>query len=849
MTVAEARLAAKRAFGPVQQIKEEYRERRGLMPLEQFGRDLHFGFRNLRRSPAFTLVALISLTLGIGVNAAIFTLLNGLVLKTLPVPHPERLVEVQVFDRLLATYENFFSYPFYRELAARNTIFEKVTAQFGFGLFELQLSDRRERMNGLYVSGTYFDFLHATPYIGRLLNRSDDGPVGGHLVCVLSYKLWRNAFAGDPRIIGATISLNDKRVEVVGVTSPQFTGLGLQNAPDLELPMSAVDYLAPSMHRDDPHSLSFQIMAELKPGIPEQNSSERLTALAKRIAQSLPGDGRDTGFDTYRIKAAPRGFDAQAAMARPLVVLMCTVGLVLLIACLNLANLLLARGQGREREIAMRISLGASRWRIVRQLLIENAYLAAAGAVLGLATAHILVSFLVAEFNKGKTYARLDLSIDWWVIVFTSGVAAVTLLLFGSVPAWIASSVEPGISLKGTSKGVTSQGRTSKLRRSLFLLQVTLTMVLLFAAGLFERSLRNLRTINAAEDPEHLVLAEINLLSGNGKLYASESIFDDLERRVQQMPSVLSASYGFPSPFSGALITSSVEVPCRRSPDSSALQSFWAYVSPKYFGTVGAPLLAGRDFTSADRKGSMPVAIVNQKFAATYFPGQNPLGKQFKSGLGSGELTTIVGITRDLPFFELTETPKNMAYKPMLQSPRDRQILTVRLRGNPDALERQLANIIRRLVPALPLQQFKTMALQRDASIAQQRMLALLSSIFAALALVLSTVGLYGLVSYSVARRTREIGIRISVGASPLDLLSLFLREHLALVFIGVIAGSTLALSADRFVRSLLYGVPTMDATSLYFAAGILLSVAAIATVVPASRVIHIDPAEALRSE
>jgi predicted permease len=661
-----------------------------------------------------------------------------------------------VFNRPLAEYENFFSYPFYRELAADNTIFENVTAQFGFSLFELQRSERRERVNGLYVSGTYFDFLHATPYLGRLLDGNDDGAVGEHRVCVLSYQLWRKAFGGDPRIIGKTISLNDNRVEVVGVTSPQFTGLSLQNAPDLELPMSALDYLAQSMHRDDAHSLWLQIIAHLKPGISNQNASEHLTALAKRITQSLPKDGPNAGFEPYRVRPAPRGFDEHAGVARPLVVLMSTVALVLLIACLNLANLLLARGQVREHEIAMRFSLGASRWRVVRQLLIENAYLAAGGTLLGLGTANALVSFFLAEFNKGKTYGRVNLSLDWRVVLFAALVAALAMLLFGSVPAWAASTVQPGSSLQGPGTGATSQGRTSKLRRCLFLLQVTLTMILLFAAGLFERSLRNLRTIDVAQDPQHLVLAEINLLSGNGKLYAPESIFDDLRQRVRQMPSVVSAAYGFPSPFSGSMIASSVEVPGRQSENSSALQSFWAYASPNYFQTVGISLLAGRNFTPADRKGSAPVAIVNQKFANTYFPGENPIGKQFKSGLDSGKLTTIVGITRDLPFFDLTEKPKNMAYKPMLQSPRDRQVLTTRVRGNPAVFENQLTNLIHSLVPAIPVQQFKTMAVQRDSTIAQQRMLALLSSILGALALVLSAVGLYGLVSYSVTRRTRE---------------------------------------------------------------------------------------------
>ncbi len=374
-------------------------------------------------------------------------------------------------------------------------------------------------------------------------------------------------------------------------------------------------------------------------------------------------------------------------------------------------------------------------------------------------------------------------------------------------------------------------------------------MVLLFAAGIFERSLRNLRTIDVAQNPDHLVLAEINLLAANGKLYAPESIWDELQQRVLRIPSVVSAAYGFPSPLSGNMIASGVETNGRQSADRQTQQSFWQYVSPKYFQTLEIPLLAGRDFISTDHEGSPPVGIVNQQFASRYFPGQNPIGKRFKSRQDPGKPITIVGIARDLPFLELAETPKSMVYRPMQQSARDRQVLTARVRGNPNAFEHQLTELVQHLIPALPIEQFQTMAVQRDSSIAQQRMLALLSSIFGALALVLSSVGLYGLVSYSVARRTREIGIRVSVGARPVEVLRLFLREHLALVLSGVAAGSILALGGERFVRSLLYGLPATDVPSFCLAAGVLCLVGAVATIVPASRALHVDPAEALRSE
>jgi predicted permease len=828
-------------------------KRRGFGGLEQLGRDVSFGLRNLRRTPGFTAVALLSLAFGIGANVAIFTLLNALMLTTLPVPHPERVVEVQAFDKPLGRYDSFFSYPFYRELSTRNTIFEKVTAKADLGmLFELRLPNDTRRVEGTYVSGTYFDFLHARPYLGRLLDANDDGAVGAHRVCVLSYKLWRNGFAADPAIIGRSVLLNDKPVEVVGVTGPEFTGLTLQNPPDLEVPMSALDYLFVSLgfqiHRDDPRMIWLQIIAQLKAGLSEQRASEQFAALARRIRESLPKDTPMAGVDRYRVKLAPRGFDQHAELSRPLVILMCTVGLVLLIACLNLANLLLARGQDRGREIAMRISLGASRWRVTRQLLTESALLAVGGGLLGFVISDGLVKYLVRDFNRGKQEGLVAIAPDAHVLLFTFAAVSAALLLFGGVPAWLASNASPIASLKGAKNLGLARSGTARLRRGLIGLQVALTVVLLSGASSFQRSLHNLRAIDIAADPEHLILADINLLSGSGQPYAPVSIWGDIEQRVRQLPGVVSSATGFPTPLSGLMILSPVEVPGKPK-QSTALNTFVTYASPGYFQTLGIPLLSGRDFTPADREHSEPVAIVNQKFAQTYFPGQNALGKQFYGGGHPTTPVTIIGILRDLPVLDLTASPKNMIYEPMLQGPRDRQVLTVRVRGNPDIFGRQVAGLIHQLVPSMPSQPFKTLAVQRDSNIAQQRMLALLSALFGALALGLSAVGLYGVVSYSVTRRTREIGIRMSVGAEPCDVLGFFVREHLMLVVAGAVIGSMLALAGDRFVRRLLYGVPATDLTSMYIAASLLFLVALAATAIPASRATSIDPAEALRSE
>ncbi len=844
----EAKLAARREFGGTEQIKEQYRERRGFNYLEQLARDFYFGFRSLRRSPGFSLVALLSLALGIGMNAAIFTLLNAIVLQTLPVPHPERLVEVQVFSRPLQDYQNFSSYPFYRQIEARNTIFDGITAQWGINPFQLRLPSGETTVNGMYVSGTYFQFAHANAYLGRLLSMDDDGSVGAHPVCTISYKLWKELGA-EQRLVGSTIRVNEKPLQIVGVTEPDFTGLSLQNSPDIEIPMSMVGYVG-RLKRDDPGTLWLNILAHLKPGIGMPEASERLNALAKRIVETLPHDGPYNRDAVYRVKPAPRGFDEFSSMSRPLIVLMSTVALVLIIALLNLANLLLARGQEREREIAMRLSLGASRRRVVRQLLIESAWLALGGAALGYGAAVAVANLLVFEFNKGKTYGLLDVSPDLRVLLFTALLATVAVLFFGALPAWLASNVNPQISLKGAGQGTVTQARRSGLRKSLLFLQVALTMILLVAAGLFEHSLRNLRTINIGAEPDHIVMADLTLTSMEGKQYAPVSLLNDLESRVSQMSGVASVAYGWPGLLSGAWFSSGISIPGRPASSSAGLQTLFSEISPNYFRTVGIPRIAGRDFTLQDRKGSMPVAIVNEKFAATYFPGENVLGKQFIGNMSdTKDLTTIVGIIKDMPYFNLRDDAKSMVYQPMLQSESSWQVLTVRVRNNPEAFERELATLIHNLAPEMPLQQFKTVALQRDASIARDRLLAILSTLFALLALALSAIGLYGIVSYSIAKRTREVGIRLTLGAKPSDVLKLFLNENLSIVIAAAAVGSLVALVGASFVRTLLFGLPRTDTSSLYFAAGTLLAIALLASLIPAIRAARIDPAQALRAE
>jgi len=849
MSEEEARHAARREFGGVDQAKEMYRDQRSFAFLEQFLQDTRYALRGLGRAKGFLAMATISLALGIGVNTTIFTLVNAIVLKNISVPHADRVVQIE--QRILGPSGDFFgsfSYPFYRELRRRGEIFDGLIAAWSkpYGIRE---GGSERTIYALYVSGSYFSFTAARPYLGRLLDENDDSAEGASPVCVISYRLWSSMFGQDPRAIGRSIRLGDHRLEIVGVTGPGFAGTDLQREYDVEIPMSMTHYMG-LMHRDSANVSWLWILARLKEGIRPETASDRLTVLGNQISEMMPKDAPNVGKSAFRAKPSPRGFDEFSTRLRaPLAVLMTTVALVLLVACLNLANLLLARGHRREREVALRLSLGASRWRILRQLMVENFYLAAAGGILGGVAAVALVRLLLREFNKGQVYEQLHVSTDQNVLWFALGLVILTMLAFGLVPAWLASGVSPHGALQGDGRGAMGTRPRSLLRRALITAQVALTVILVFGAALFGRSLRNLRTIDVGLQPEQLLLADLSLDSDTGNRLAPPDFTKEVVERLGQMPGVQSAAYGVPGILSGAMFGGTVQVVGRAESHTNDLTNYFSFVSPGYFRTVGIPVVAGREFDQTDRKGSQPVAIVNEEFVHVYFPKEDPVGKQFLGGFSGKEALTIVGVVKTMPYFELRQPDQVMVYQSASQYPQGWQVLHVRVRGNPQAFERQIRDLIHDAAPQMPLHEIRTMALVRDATIARERMLALVSTLFGILALSLSAVGLYGLISYSVAARTREVGIRISVGASQAGILRLFLQESLTLVAIGLAAGCLCSLAGARLLQSLLFGLQVEDPLTVGMTVATLMVTALVSTIVPAARATRIDPASALRHE
>lgn len=819
---------------------------RNYAPLERIASlkgDAHFVARALRRNPGFAVVALLSAALGIGVNSAIFALFQAFVLDTLPMSGAGRVAAVDTSGGMAGGYSNLHGYAAFREIAAKSDLFEAATAQAA-RIFDLQTPSLARRVDGLLVSGSYFSFLGATPLLGRLLTEQDDAQ-GSDPVCVIGYRLWSEVFHGDPTIVGRSIRVDGRSLEVIGVTRPEFTGLGLQDPPDMEVPTAANGEYLSGMRRDRPGVKWLAILVLLKRGITAGAASVQLTELAAQLEPAVPR----SQLPAYRVVMAPRGLDPWGSrLGRPAAVLLCAVLTVLVIACLNLTNLFLARAQDREREIALRLALGSTKAGIFRVFLLESAAIVAAGCAIGWLVSQLLTGALVAEFNKGKAAGLIAISNHWQVLLFAASLGAAMSLVLASGPAWLASGAMPIVSLRGSQPGALIASAGARLRRGLLFVQITLTMVLVMAAGTFGRSLRNLRLIDVGTNPDTLILIRMTLAAG-GQPLSPPGFLDDLLARVRQMPSVRSAAYGTGGVISGAQFSGPVQIPGDQLGSGRRREAFNSYVGPGYFYTVGIPVLAGREFNDADNRVSPSVAVVNQAFANTYFPGGNPLGRSFSVPGADTTPAVIVGVVRNMPYFQLRDTQSASVFRLMRQGPDSWARLIVRSAGEPPAIGRDVRSLIHALAPRLPIDQVETLANSRDAAIARERMLAVVSALFALLALVLAAAGAYGLTAYSVARRTLEIGVRVALGAQPFDVIWLFVRENLRLIVAGLLAGLLIALAAARSIRSLLYGVPSTDWASLALAGLALVVVSLTATLIPLLRSLALDPARALRDE
>jgi|HubBroStandDraft_1064217.scaffolds.fasta_scaffold01284_11 predicted permease len=838
----EARRTALEEIGGLDRVKEACRDSRGVTLVENAWRDLRYAWRVLARSPAFLAVAVLSLALSIGANTAIFSFLNAVLLKALPVPEPHRLAIVTRHNDQYGWDTSAFNYPMYRELARRMRAFSGVLAYWPMPV-NLTAGNQAERISGELVSGSYFRVLGVRPAIGRLLTDDDDGAEGGHAVCVIGYRLWQERFGGDPRVLSMPILLNAKPFQIVGVSQPGFEGAALQSRHDVQVPMSMTE-LFMGEKRDTRGWSWMQIVARLAPGVSRTRATAELQAVGTQLdaAKLVPGIG--PGANLWKLADGSQGVDWQRGQLRdPVLVLMAAVALLLVIACANMGSLLLARAARRRPEIAMRLALGAARGRIASQLLAESLLLAgiggAAGWLLSLAMTRLLAAWLAA----GSPGVVFRIAPDARVLVFTVAVSLCACLLYGLLPAVQSSRAELLDALKSKPAGGFDRPWA---RRVLVAAQVALSVVLLLGAGLLARTLRNLQTVDLGFRTERVLMLTVNPAMSGYNEGAARTFLSDLRQRIRRIPGVESVTAASQALLTGDMFAANVHVQ-GHAPHGEEPNHFFNLVSPDYFRTLGTPLLFGRDFTEADRKGSPPVAIVNQRFATHYWPSGSPLGQHFR--WGGGIDVEIVGVVADAHYQNVRDPAPVTAYLPLAQRPFEQVTLMARTGGNPTRLMPLVREQVRALDPKLPVIRMTTLAGQRDADLSRERVLGFLSGLFSLLALLLACIGIYGITAYSVAARTHEVGIRLAMGARRSHVLGLFVREGVLLVALGVAIGVPIALAATRVLASLLFGLPPRDPVTFVACTALLALAGAAASLIPATRAAAQDPARALRHE
>jgi len=813
--------------------------------------DLRYGIRVLLANPGFALTAILSLALGIGANSAIFSIVQQILNSPFPVEAPSQLVSVFTTDRrnpgnLPMSHLNF------KDVRAQNTVFTDVGAVAFAQVNYIGDGGAAEQLAAQVVSGNYFDVLGVRPALGRTFRADEDAVPGSGPVVVLSYATWERRFGSDENILGKTLSLNRQPFTVVGVAARDFAGTLVFGAPDLWVPMSMHDVVQPGFDWYETRRGLFLLpFARLKPGVSVAQAQANLRTIGSRLEKDFPNDNQGRGFGAVSLEEARLnpGGDGAGPVVQGSVLLMVIVGVVLLIACANIANLLLARATARSREIAVRLAIGAQRARLVRQLLTESVLLACIGGALGLLIAYWTLDLVrAAPIQLPPNFLR-QITIDRTVVLFTALLALVTGLLFGLVPALRASKPDlvPVLKNETVPVGVGSTGllRWVTLRQALVIGQVALSLVALVAAGLFLRSLQRTQAINPGFETHRVLAVGMNLGREGYSEEQGRQLHDRLLERSASLPGAASAALAAFRPFQGGFARSVLLEGSEGSEQNRTLVQV-NQVSPGYLRTVGITLVRGRDFTRQDTQDTPLVVIINETMAQRFFPGGDALGRRFRF-FGDTADTTVVGIARDAKYNGLLEDPRPFVYLPLRQSYSPAVVLLVRSAGDATPLAAEARAMVQQIDPRLTLLNVGTLRDQIDLVLGPQRVVVVLLSIFGALALVLAAVGLYGVASYSVTQRTREIGIRMALGASRPLVLRLVLLQALALVAAGVAAGLLIAVLLARSVRGLLAGVPPADPLTYTLTAVLLVLVAALASYIPARRATRIDPLLALR--
>src|SRR5262245_866981 len=819
--------------------------------MQTLWQDLRYGRRMLFKKPGFTVVAALTLALGIGANTAIFSLIDAVLLKTLPVNDPERLVALTsvtgVGERRLS-----FSYPTFHDLRELNQVFAEIFAYDGLAL-NLSEGAQTERVSGQLVSGNFFSGLGVKPFLGRVLSPEDDKAPGAHPVAALGHNFWQRRFASDPNVVGKTIHLNGYPYTVIGIAASGFLGVEVGASPEVWVPMM----MQPQLSNGDDrlrmrNHFGIKIMARLKPGVNEQQAQLATDLLSRQINSDAPGisPGLRNFLLKQRIELLPAGkglSSLRSQFKQPLLILMGMVGLVLLIARANVANLLLARAATREKEIAVRLALGASRSRLARQLLTESLLLSLFGALLGLLFAFWVTDLLVNLAARSRF--TLELQPDLRVLGFNLGVAVLTGILFGLAPAIQSTRPDLTSALKNEIPALASGGRRFELRKILVVAQVALSLLLLVGAGLFVRTLQNLERMDLGFRADKVLLLSMNPGLNRYKPDQARNFYAQLLERVKTLPGVQSASMTDMPLLGGAWVTG-VSIEGYQSRPGQDMSTTAKRVEPKFFETMGIPLLLGRDFADSDGAGAPKVAIINETLARSFWGNENPIGKRI--GVESaGPDSEIIGVIKDTKYRYLKEQIPRTVYVPLAQREvrADERVLHIRTTGEPKDLIAAIRREARALDKDLPVYNVKTFSELAAEGMSQERIVATLSSFFGLLALLLASIGLYGVMAYAVARRTREIGIRLALGAQSGAVIKLVIRQGMGLVAIGLVIGLAGALALTRFIAGQLYGVGATDPATFAVISLLLMTVALAACYLPARRATKVDPMVALRQE
>ena len=837
----EARRSAEQHFGNSGYLKDMSWDQRGGGFFEILWQDLRFGARQLVRSPGFTFVALISLALGIGANAVIFSLVSTYLLRPLPIAHPEQVFAIYQGKRNDPSYSQSMSYPNYKDLRDRNQVLSAM-AVYRFAPMSISHNGANERVWGYLVSENYFDMLGVRPVLGRSFLPEEGSAPNAHPVAVLSYGCWQRRFASDPAIAGRAILINGHSFTAVGVAPPNFTGTESVFTPEFWIPSMMQEWIESSNGMESRGNGQWLAIGRMKPEIAAPQAQAQLNTVAQQLEREYPGN--DQGM---ALRLTPPGLvdpNLRSAVIAFTGALMLTVVLVLMIACSNLASLLLARAAQRRKEIAVRMAIGATRVRLTRQLLTETLMLSVIGAAFGLLLGSALMRLAQASLPSTDFALTLDLRMDWRVVFFVTSLALLTGIGFGLVPALCASRPDVVSTLKEDALGA---GRKARLRSVLVVLQVALSFVLLITAGLTVRSLRHTERLGPGFDPSRAVTLSVDLGLQGYDEQKGQVFYRQLSQHVRALPGVQAAGLIRSLPLGLEASTTGVYPDGRPEPQAQDMPSaFYENISPGYFAAMGIPLLAGRDFADTDTAKSAAVAIVNETLAQKFWPGENPIGKRLHSGNTS--VLEVIGLAKNGKYQSLGEIPGLTIYYPLQQVYASNAALVVRTGVDANAAIATVRGEVRNLDPTLPVYEAKTLREHMRLALFPLHVGAVAVGSFAFLAMILAAIGMYGVMAYSVAQRTQEIGIRMALGARASDVWKMVLRQGIILTAVGMLCGLLFALGLSKIVASLLYGVSATDPLTFLLISALLAAVALLASFFSARRATKVDPVMAIRN-